>query len=91
MRISKEIKETLIKNILEIFIKLPEYNGKVHCNISISIEGDIILSFNDPIKRELLELFKKRYVFSQKNIRNQKIRRGDCNAKKVVCKKCGKV
>ncbi|GAH74282.1 unnamed protein product, partial [marine sediment metagenome] len=43
MRMSEEIKQILIKNILEIFAELPEYNGKVHCNASISIEGDIIL------------------------------------------------
>jgi len=62
MKISEEIKQTLIKDILKIFKELPEYNGRIHYNISISIEGNIILNFDDPIKKELIRLFKKRYI-----------------------------
>jgi len=62
MRMSEEIKQILIKDILEIFKELPEYNGKIHCNTSVSIEGDIILNFDNPIKKGLIGLFKKRYV-----------------------------
>jgi len=62
MRMTEETEQMLIKKITEIFEGLPEHDGRVHGNISITIEGDLILSFNDPIKRELFELFKKQYI-----------------------------
>jgi len=68
MKITEKGEKILIKKIAEIFAELPEYNGKVHCNTSISIEGDIILNFDDPIKKGLIGLFKKRYVSPVKNI-----------------------
>jgi len=68
MKITEKGEKILIKKIAEIFAELPEYNGKIHCNTSISIEGDIILNFDDPIKKGLIELFKKRYVSPAKNI-----------------------
>jgi len=68
MKMARETEKILIKKIAEIFAELPEYNGKVHCNTSISIEGDIILNFDDPIKKGLIGLFKKRYVSPVKNI-----------------------
>jgi len=68
MKITEKGEKILIKKIAEIFAELPEYNGKVHCNTSISIEGDIILNFDDPIKKGLIGLFKKRYVSPTKNI-----------------------
>ena len=68
MKMAGKTEKILIKKIAEIFAELPEYNGKVHCNTSISIEGDIILNFDDPIKKGLIGLFKKRYVSPVKNI-----------------------
>lgn len=68
MKMAGGTEKILIRKIAEIFAKLPEYNGKVYCNTSVSIEGDIIIHFDEPIKRELLELFKKRYILSQNNI-----------------------
>jgi len=62
MRMTEETEQMLIKKIKEIFEGLPERGGRVHGNISITIEGDIIISFDNPIKRELFELFKKRYI-----------------------------
>jgi len=62
MKMAGETEKILIRKIAEIFAKLPEYNEKVSCNTSISIEGDIVIHFDDPIKRELFELFKKRYI-----------------------------
>jgi len=62
MKMAGETEKIFIRKIAEIFAELPEYNGKVHCNTSISIEGDIVIHFDDPIKRELLKLFKKRYI-----------------------------
>ncbi len=68
MKMTEETEKILIGKIAEIFAELSEYNGKVHCNTSISIEGDIILNFDDPVKRGLIRLFKKRYVSPAKNI-----------------------
>ena len=34
----------------------------VYLNPDISIEGDIVIHFDEPIKRELVKLFKKRYI-----------------------------
>ncbi len=68
MKMTEKTEKVLIKKIEEIFAELPEYNGKVHCNTSVSIEGDIILNFDDPIKKGLIGLFKKRYVSPVKNI-----------------------
>jgi len=62
MKMARETEKILIRKMAEIFAELPEYNGKVHCNTSISIEGDIILNFDNPIKKGLVGLFKKRYV-----------------------------
>lgn len=62
MKMTEETEKILIRKIAEIFAELPEYNRKVHCNISISIEGNIILNFDDPIKREPIGLFKKQYI-----------------------------
>ena len=68
MKMAEETEKILIKKIAEIFAELPEYKGRVHYSISISIEGDIILNFDDPIKKGLIGLFKKRYISSTKNI-----------------------
>ncbi len=68
MKMTEETEKILIGKIAEIFAELSEYNGKVYCNASISIEGDIILNFDDPIKKGLIGLFKKRYVSPVKNI-----------------------
>jgi hypothetical protein len=68
MKMTEETEKMLIRKIAEIFAKLPELNRKVHCNASVSIEGDIILNFDDPIKKGLIGLFKKRYVSPAKNI-----------------------
>ena len=62
MEITEEIKQKFIKKISEIFRELPEHVEKIHCDISITIEGEIILSFEDPIKWELIRLFKKQYI-----------------------------
>lgn len=62
MRMTEESKQKIIKKISEIFEELPEYTGRVHGEVWVSVEGEIILSFKDPIKKELFELFKKRYV-----------------------------
>lgn len=62
MKIAERTKKILIESVEEIFSELPEYKGKVHFHISISIEGNIFLNFDDPIKRELIKLFKKRYI-----------------------------
>ena len=68
MKMTEKTEKVLIKKIAEIFAELPEYNGKVHCNTSVSIEGDIILNFDNPLKRELTRLFKERYISPAKNI-----------------------
>ncbi|MBA7565283.1 hypothetical protein ES695_13635 [Candidatus Atribacteria bacterium 1244-E10-H5-B2] len=68
MKMTEETEKMLIRKIAEIFAKLPELNGKVHCNTSVSIEGDIILNFDNPLKRELTRLFKERYISPAKNI-----------------------
>lgn len=62
MKMAEKTKKIFIRKIEEILTELPEYNGKVCFNISISIEGDIILNFDDPIKKGLIKLFRKRYV-----------------------------
>jgi len=62
MKMTEETEQILVKKITEIFEELPEHAGRVQGNISITIEGDIIISFNDPIKRELIRLFKKQYI-----------------------------
>lgn len=62
MQMTEETKQKFIKKISEIFGELPEHIEKVHCDISITIEGEIILSFEDPIKWELIRLFKKQYI-----------------------------
>lgn len=62
MKMTEETEQILVKKITEIFEGLPEHAGGVQGNISITIEGDIIISFNDPIKRELIRLFKKQYI-----------------------------
>jgi len=62
MKMAGETEKILIRKIAEIFANLPEYDGKINCNTSISIEGDIILNFGNPVKRELIRLFKKRYI-----------------------------
>ncbi len=68
MKMTEETEKMLIRKIAEIFAKLPELNRKVHCNASVSIEGDIILNFDNPLKRELIRLFKERYISPAKNI-----------------------
>ncbi len=68
MKMTEKTEKVLIKKIAEIFAELPEYTETVHCNTSVSIEGDIILNFDDPIKKGLIGLFKKRYVSPAKNI-----------------------
>lgn len=62
MKITEEIEQMIIKKLTKIFQALPEHAGRVHGNIAITIEGDLIISFNDPIKRELFKLFKKQYI-----------------------------
>jgi len=70
MKMTEETEQMLMKKITEIFEGLPEQAGRVHGNISITIEGDIIISFDDPIKRELIRLFKKQYISPLKQISN---------------------
>lgn len=62
MKMAERSKKMLIESIEEILSELPEYDGEVHFYISISIEGNIFLNFDDPVKRELIGLFKKRYI-----------------------------
>ena len=70
MKMTEETKHMLIKKITEIFGGLPEHVGRVHANISITIEGDIIISFDDPVKRGLIRLFKEQYISPLKQISN---------------------
>ena len=70
MKMTEETEQMLMKKITEIFEGLPEQAGRVHGNISITIEGDIIIIFDDPIKRELIRLFKKQYISPLKQISN---------------------
>ena len=70
MRMTEETGQMLIEKITEIFEGLPEHIGRLHANISITIEGDIIISFSDPVKRELFKLFKKQYISPLKQISN---------------------
>ena len=70
MKMTEETEQMLVKKITEIFEGLPEQAGRVHGNISITIEGDIIISFDDPVKRELIRLFKKQYISPLKQISN---------------------
>jgi len=70
MRMTEETEQMLVKKITEIFEGLPEQAGRVHGNISVTIEGDIIISFDDPVKRELIRLFKKQYISPLKQISN---------------------
>lgn len=70
MKITEEGEKILIKKIAEIFAELPEYTGTVHCSISITIEGDLVLSFDDPVKRELFNLFRKQYISPTEQISN---------------------
>jgi len=68
MKMAGGTEKIIIRKVAEIFANLPEYNEKINCNTSISIEGDIILNFGNPVKKELIRLFKKRYIFPAKNI-----------------------
>ena len=70
MKMTEETEQILVKKITEIFEGLPEHAGRVQGSISITIEGDIIISFNDPIKLELIRLFKKQYISPLKQISN---------------------
>ncbi len=70
MKMTEETERMLVKKITEIFEGLPEQAGRVQGNISITIEGDIIISFDDPVKRELIRLFKKQYISPLKQISN---------------------
>ena len=70
MKMTEETEQMLVKKITEIFEGLPEHTGRVHGNISITIEGDIIISFDAPVKRELIRLFKKQYISPLKQISN---------------------
>lgn len=70
MKITEEGEKILIKKIAEIFAELPEYTGTVHCSISITIEGDLVLSFDDPVKGELFNLFRKQYISPVEQISN---------------------
>jgi len=72
MKMAEETEKILIRKIAEIFAELPEYNGRVHCNIAISIEGNLVINFGDPIKRELFELFKKRYISKEEYLELKK-------------------
>jgi len=67
---TEETGQMLIEKITEIFEGLPEHIGRVQGNVSITIEGDIIISFADPVKRELIRLFKKQYISPLKRISN---------------------
>lgn len=64
MQMTKRIKQRFIRRISEIFEKLPEpeHIKEIYFDISITIEGEITLSFDNPVKRELIRLFKKRYI-----------------------------
>jgi len=70
MKMTEETERMLVKKITEIFQGIPEYAERVHGNISITIEGDIIISFDDPVKRELIRLFKKQYISPLEQIPN---------------------
>ena len=70
MRMTEETGQMLIEKIAEIFEGLPEHIGRAQGNVSITIEGDIIISFADPVKRELIRLFKKQYISPLKRISN---------------------
>lgn len=70
MKMTEETAQMLVKKITEIFEGLPEQAGRVNSNISITIEGDIIISFDDPVKRELIRLFKKQYISPLTQISN---------------------
>jgi hypothetical protein len=70
MKMTEETVQMLMKKITEIFEGLPEQAGGVQGNISITIEGDIIISFDDPVKRELIRLFKKQYISPLEQISN---------------------
>jgi len=70
MKMTEETVQMLMKKITEIFEGLPEQAGGVPGNISITIEGDIIISFDDPVKRELIRLFKKQYISPLEQISN---------------------
>lgn len=68
MKITEKGEKILIKKIAEIFAELPEYTGTVHCSLSITIEGDLVLSFDDPVKKELFNLFRKQYISPMEQI-----------------------
>lgn len=70
MKITEKGEKILIKKIAEVFAELPEYTGTVHCSLSITIEGDLALSFDDPVKRELFNLFRKQYISPMGQISN---------------------
>lgn len=70
MKITEKGEKILIKKIAEIFAELPEYTGTVHCSLYITIEGDLELSFDDPVRRELFNLFRKQYISPVKQISN---------------------
>jgi len=62
MKMTEETEQMLVKKITEIFEGLPEHAGRVRGNVSITIEGDIIISFDDPVKQELIRSFKRQYI-----------------------------
>lgn len=70
MKITEEGEKILIEKIAEIFAELPEYTGTVHCSISITIEGELVLSFDDPVKGEFFNLFRKQYISPVEQISN---------------------
>lgn len=72
MKMARETEKILIKKIAEVFAELPEYNGKVNCNTSISIDGDIVIHFDDPIKRELIIFFKNQYISKEEYLKLKK-------------------
>ena len=60
MELKEKDKRILINEVVKIFAKLPEYTGNLHCKASIS-EGNIVISFGENIRKELVRLFKKQY------------------------------
>ena len=70
MKITEKGEKILIKKIAEIFAELPEYTGTVHCSLSITIEGDLVLSFDGPVKKELFNLFRKQYISPMEQVSN---------------------
>lgn len=75
MELKEKDKRILINEVVKIFTMLPEYTGNLRCKASIS-EGNIVISFGENIRKELVRLFKKQYkeVNEVKKIERRKVR-----------------